>query len=216
MSGVRVVLALAAAACALLVPSAGAAVPGASDVNALLRGVPQQGPWLGKRTAPLIVVEYVDLQCPYCAVFSRQTLPPIIRSYVRTGKVRLLFRGLAFVGPESATALRWTFGAGAQNKLWNVLELLYVQQGGENAGWVTQPLLNAVAHSVPGLDLARLKKDAPRTGLAIASAASAASAAKVPGTPYLQVGRSLATLQPLRLKSLESRDLAAQLDALLR
>lgn len=212
----RVVLALAAAACALLVPSAGAAVPGASDVNALLRGVPQQGPWLGKRTAPLIVVEYLDLQCPYCAVFSRQTLPPIIRSYVRTGKVRLLFRGLAFVGPESATALRWTFGAGAQNKLWNVLELLYVQQGGENEGWVTQPLLNAVAHSVPGLDLARLKKDAPRTGPAIASAASAAKAAKVPGTPYLQAGRSLATLQPLRLKSLESRDLAAQLDALLR
>lgn len=207
---------LAAVAAALLgIPSAHAAVPGAGQVNGLLRGIPQQGAWLGKKTAPLVVVEYVDLQCPYCAVFSRQTLPPVIRSYVRTGKVRLLFRGLAFVGPDSTTALRWTYGAAGQNKLWNVLELLFANQGGENEGWVTQPLLNTVARSVPGLDLARLKKDASRTGLTIASAASAAQAAKVPGTPYLQAGRSLSKLQPLRLKSLEARDLAAQLDALL-
>lgn len=206
----RLVL-VAIAALLLAVPAAQAA-----DVNGLLRGIPQQGPWLGKKTAPLVVVEYVDLQCPYCAVFSRQTLPPIIRSHVRTGKVRLLFRGLAFVGPDSTKALRWTYGAAAQNRLWNVLELLFGSQGGENEGWVTQPLLDRVARSVPGLDLARLRKDAPRTGLEIASAASAAQAAKVPGTPYLQVGRSLAKLQPLRLKSLDARDLAAQLDALLK
>jgi protein-disulfide isomerase len=208
---VRAALALLVAVAALVVPSANAA-----DVNALLRGIPQQGPWLGKKTAPLTLVEYVDLQCPYCAVFSRQTLPPIVRSHVRTGKVRILFRGLAFVGPESATALRWTYGAGAQNKLWNVLELLFANQGGENKGWVTQSLLNAVARSVPGLDLAKLKRDAPRTGMQIASAAAAAEAARVPGTPYLQVGRSLSKLQPLRLKSLEAKDLAAQLDALLK
>jgi protein-disulfide isomerase len=213
---VRAALALLVAVAALVVPSANAAVPGAADVNALLRGIPQQGPWLGKKTARLVLVEYVDPQCPYCAVFSRQTLPPVIRSYVRTGKVRILFRGLSFVGPESTTALRWMFGAGAQNKLWNVAELLFVNQGGENEGWVTQSLLNAVARSVPALDLARLRKDAPRTGLEIASAAAAAEAAKVPGTPYLQVGRSLSKLQPLRLKSFESRDLAAQLDALLK
>jgi protein-disulfide isomerase len=212
----RAAFALLVAVAALVVPAATAAVPGAADVNALLRGIPQQGPWLGKKTAPIVLVEYVDLQCPYCAVFSRQTLPPIVRSYVRTGKVRLLFRGLSFVGPDSATALRWTYGAAAQNRLWNVLELLFVNQGRENEGWVTQSLLNAVARSVPGLDLAKLRKDAPRTGLEIASAASAAEAAKVPGTPYLQVGRSPATLRPLRLKSLESKDLAGQLDALLK
>ena len=164
----------------------------------------------------MVLVEYVDLQCPYCALFSRRTLPPVIRSYVRTGKVRLLFRGLAFVGPDSTKALRWTYGAAAQNKLWNVLELLFAGQGGENEGWVTQPLLDKVARSVPGLDLARLRKDAPRTGLEIASAAAAAQAAKVPGTPYLQAGRSLGKLQTVRLKSLEARDLAAQLDALLK
>jgi protein-disulfide isomerase len=213
---VKVELAVLVAAAALLAPTANAAAPGASDVNALLRGIPQRGAWLGKPTAPLIVVEYVDLQCPYCAVFSRKTLPPIIRSHVRTGKVRILFRGLAFVGADSQTALRWTYGAAGQNKLWNVLELLFVSQGGENEGWVTQPLLEGIARSVPGLDLAQLTKDAPRTGLTIAAAAAAAKTARVPGTPYLQAGRSLARLQPLRLKSLESRDLAAQLDALLR
>ena len=213
---VRVALAAGAIALGLaLAGAASAAAPGTGDVNALLRGIPQHGAWLGKPTAPLIVVEYVDLQCPFCAQFSRQTLPPIVRSYVRTGRVRILFRGLAFLGADSTKALQWTYGAAAQNKLWNVLELLFVNQGGENEGWVTQKLLTSVARSVPGLDLAKLRRDAPRSGLLIASAASAAKAARVPGTPYLEVGRSLAKLQRLQLRSFDARDITVQLDRLL-
>jgi hypothetical protein len=196
--------------------AAAAAVPGAAEVNARLRGIPQHGAWLGKPTAPVILVEYVDLQCPFCARFSQQTLPSILRGYVRTGRVRILFRGLAFLGSDSTKALQWTFGAAAQNRLWNVLELLFANQGQENSGWVTDKLLTSVARSVPGLDLKRLRRDAPRSGLLVASAASAARAAKVPGTPYLQAGRSLATLRPLRLTSFDAADLTSQLDLLLR
>ena len=208
---------LAAVVCAAIAGgTAGAAVPGTADVNARLRGIPQHGPWLGKPTAPVLLVEYVDLQCPFCARFSQQTLPPILRGYVRTGRVRILFRGLAFLGSDSTKALQWTFGAGAQNRLWNVLELLFANQGRENSGWVTEQLLHGVARSVPGLDLQRLHRDAARSGLLVASAASAAKAAKVPGTPYLEAGRSLAALRPLPLASLDAADLAAQLDRLLR
>lgn len=213
---VRLVLFAVVAALALAVPSASASVPGAADVNALRKGIPQQGAWLGEPTARLLLVEYVDLQCPYCALFSRQTLPPVIGRYVRTGKVRVLFRGLAFLGPDSLKALRWTFGAASQNELWNVAELLFANQGRENGGWATQSLLNSVARSVPKLDLARLRRDAPRTGLQIDAATAAAKAAKVRGTPYLQVGKSLGSLQPLKLKSLEASDLTKQLDALLK
>jgi protein-disulfide isomerase len=213
------ILACALAALVVSVPAAGAAsrspAAGPQDVSALLRGIPQHGAWLGRPGAPLTVVEYVDLQCPYCAKFGRETFPTLVRTYVRTGRVRMLFRGLAFLGPDSQTALRWTFAAGRQNRLWNVLELLFAKQGRENSGWVTPSLLTRVARSVPGLDTARLRRDSARVTSEIAAAAAAAKAARVPGTPYLEVGSSLMTMQPLRLRSFDPKDLAAQIDALL-
>jgi len=213
-AGFALVVMLAAAAAAAA--TAVASVPGAAGVDALLRGVPQHGAWLGKQTAPVVLVEYVDLQCPYCAEFSRRTLPPLVRVYVRTGKVRILFRGMAFVGADSLTALHWTFGAAGQNKLWNVLELLFRRQGRENSGWVTSRLLIEVARAVPGLDVARLTRDAKHTDFLIAAAAAAAKTANVPGTPYFQVGRSLSSLAPLRLESFDADDISARIDKLLR
>jgi len=202
---------------ASLVAAAAAAVPAASAGDgSLLHGVPQHGAWLGRPSAPVVLVEYVDLQCPYCAEFSKRTLPPLIRGYVRTGKVRILFRGMAFLGPDSVEALRWTFGAAAQNKLWNVLELLFRRQGRENSGWVTSRLLIEVARAVPGLDVARLTRDAKHTDFLIAAAAAAAKTANVPGTPYFQVGRSLSSLAPLRLESFDADDISARIDKLLR
>lgn len=199
-------------------PAGRAAVPGAREVAALLRGIPQRGATLGSTKAPLVVVEYADIQCVYCARFARETLPAIVRRYVRTGRVRLVFRGLAFLGPDSATTLRWTLAAGRQNRLWNVLELLFVNQGEENSGWATQARLDAVARSVPGLDLARLRRD--RAGKAVAAqiAADVAAARKagVTGTPSFQAGPSLAALRTLQLESFDPDDLAAQLERLLR
>lgn len=212
-------VALLAAALAVAISTAvtaAASVPGAAGVNALLRGVPQHGAWLGRSNAPVVLVEYVDLQCPYCAEFSKRTLPPLIRGYVRTGKVRILFRGMAFLGADSMTALRWTFGAAGQNKLWNVVELLFRSQGRENSGWVTPRLLASVAAAVPGLNVAKLRRDAAHADFQIASAAAAAKAARVPGTPYFEVGRSLSALQPLRLESFDPGALAAAFDRLLR
>jgi protein-disulfide isomerase len=213
----KAILCACVAAVTLAAPMpAAAALPGAGAVQTLLRGIPQQGPWLGRPTAPVTLVEYVDLQCPFCATFSAQTLPPLVKAYVRTGRVRILFRGLAFLGRDSTTALRWTFAAGRQNRLWNVLEILFANQGRENAGWVTQSLLTRVARAVPGLDVARLRRDTSRTSAQIANAAEAATAARVPGTPYLAAGTSLLTLKPLTLKSFDAGELAAQLDRLLR
>ncbi len=79
-----------------------------------------------------------------------------MREYVRPGKLRLEFRGLAFVGSDSATALRTALAAGRQNRLWNVVDLLYRNQGTENTGWVTESLLRSVGEATPGLDVGRM------------------------------------------------------------
>jgi protein-disulfide isomerase len=164
------------------------AMPAAA--SRLLAGVRQRGLVLGSAKAPVTLVEYADLQCPYCAAWTRQTLPVLIADYVRSGKLRIVFHGLAFVGPDSRSALTATVAAGRQNRLWDVLDTLYHRQGAENSGWFTEALLGQVVADIPGLDRARLDRDrrSAWTAVQMRAAASAAAAAGVSGTPSFQIG----------------------------
>lgn len=120
--------------------------------NKLLAGIPQNGGTLGNPKAPVTMYEFADLQCPGCDQYMKDAFPDIVRKYVRTGKVKVVWNGISFIGPDSEKALRYVNAAGQQNKLWNVAELLYRNQGAENSGWVTNALLRSVGTAVPGLD----------------------------------------------------------------
>jgi|1185.fasta_scaffold33258_2 hypothetical protein len=190
---------------------------GVADDAALFEGIPQHGNVLGSPNAPVTLVEYADLQCPYCGAFARNALPSLVDDYVRTGKVKLVFRGLAFVGPESETALRTVIAAGDQNRLWNVAHLMYSNQGPENTGWVDETYLRSVAGAVPGIDVPRLDS---RTGDAsvtdtIARDAHNATADGVSSTPSFLVGRTGGTLRPLDVTKLEAASFKPALRELL-
>lgn len=84
---------------------------------------------LGREDAPVSIVEFTDLQCPYCAQFATQTFPDIRRNYIDTGKVRFASRDLplpfhAFAFP-AAVAARC---AGEQGKFWEFREALFAGQ----------------------------------------------------------------------------------------
>jgi protein-disulfide isomerase len=173
-------------------PSAGSALLGVGDVLNILDGIPQHGLVLGKPSAPVTVAEYADLQCPYCARFSTDELPTFVSRYVRTGKAKLEFRGLAFVGPDSVTGLHTALSASSQNRLWQVVDILYRNQGAENSGWISDSLMRQVAAAVPGLSLERLLagRSDPTVDSLAKAAAAAATADGVNSTPSLFVGRS--------------------------
>jgi protein-disulfide isomerase len=40
---------------------------GVVEVSTMLDGIPQDGTTLGRANAPVTLLEYADLQCPYCA-----------------------------------------------------------------------------------------------------------------------------------------------------
>lgn len=88
----------------------------APAVQSLFAGIPQQGAVIGSPMARVTLVEYADLQCPYCGKWARETLPVLIKEYVRTGKLRIVFKGLAFLGPDSEKALRAVIVAGRQGR----------------------------------------------------------------------------------------------------
>jgi protein-disulfide isomerase len=195
-----------------------ATVTGAARVDALLHGIPQQGTALGSPSAPVTLVEFADPQCPYCGVWARDALPPIVDRYVRSGKVRVVFEGMAFVGPDSATALRTALAAGQQSRFWNVLELLYENQGTENTGWVTDSLLREIGAAVPGLDTERMLADRSSAAVdrAVANADSVARAAGVNSTPTFGVGRTGGQVRLVPVTSLTAAALTPAIDAALQ
>jgi protein-disulfide isomerase len=154
-----------------------------------LDGIPQEGRVLGSPDAEVTLIEYADLQCPACRAYTESYFPEIVNGYVRPGRVKTEFRGLAFIGPDSETALRWVLAAGLQDRLWQLQEALYRNQGGENSGWVTEDLLRRVAAEIPGLDADRVLEDAQgdEVGAQVSEAAAQAQADEIRGTPGLVV-----------------------------
>jgi protein-disulfide isomerase len=183
----------------------------------LFAGIPQQGIVIGAPAAPVTLVEFADLQCPYCADFARVGLPTLVRDYVRTGRVKVVFQGLAFLGPDSRTALRAVLAAGLQNHAWDVLHGLYGRQGAENAGWVTAQLVREVAREVRGLDVPRLLRQSksPAVTRLMLEAQRFAHERDLSGTPTFFVGRSGGPLQFIHLSSLSAEALRPALDAAL-
>jgi protein-disulfide isomerase len=172
--------------------SAAVGVHGAATTEALFDGIPQRGNVLGKPKAPVTIVEYADYQCPFCGQFARDTLPAIVDEYVRPGKVRIVYQGIAILGPDSTTALQAAVSAGMENKLWNYGELLFHNQGEENTGWVTDDLLRELGASVPGLDVDAMMngRSSAEVAAAISTAQSAAQAAGVNATPSFEIGKT--------------------------
>ena len=64
-----------------------------------LSGIPQSGAVLGQASAPVEILEFADLQCPFCAQAAASTLPGAIDRWVRPGTARIVFEPLAFIGP---------------------------------------------------------------------------------------------------------------------
>src|SRR5256714_9278797 len=110
-----------------------------------LAGIPQHGDTLGKPTAPATVIVYEDPQCPFCRRWNAETLPTVLRDFVRTGRIKLVYRGVVIIGPNSVQGLRAIYAAANQNKLWNLVDALYARQGAENSGWITGTVILAAA-----------------------------------------------------------------------
>jgi len=171
--------------------SAASGLPGATDVESMLKGIPQSGLFLGSPSAPVQMVMYIDLQCPICQNFETTITPTLIAKYIRPGKVRLELEPWAFIGPDSTRGQKALLAAAEQNKAFDFAQVLYDNQGTENTGWLSDSMIVQIAESVTGLDVPKLLADrnAAKVKQQIDAVASSAAANKVTGTPTVLVGR---------------------------
>lgn len=195
------------------------ALPGAADVHLMFDGIAQKENVLGAASAPVTLVEYADLQCPYCREFDTQALPDLVARFVRTGKVKIELRPLAFIGPDSTRGRAALIAAGKQSRLFQFMQLMYMNQGPENTGWLSEELVQQAAASIPGLDVRRLLD--VRNDDAVINRASAfdveAQTAGVSSTPTIYVGRSGGTLHEVELTSAsDSTGISAAVQRLLQ
>ncbi len=177
-----------------------------------LSGIPQEGRMLGSPDAAVTLVEWADPQCSGCRFYTEEFFPTVVDEYVRPGAVKTEFRGLPFIGEDSVKAYRFVLAAGLQNKLWNLQEALYRNQGEENSGWVTDGLIRQLAGDIDGLDVGRLFDDVERAdiGAEAEGAKAAGDAAGIQGTPTLRIAVGDAEAYDIQVGSVDQ--LRAALD----
>lgn len=184
-------------------------VAGAAATDALFRGIPQHGNVLGDPRAPATLVEFAEPQCPICGAWARETLPTVVRDYVRTGRLRLVFRGISFIRPtaDSDRALRVLAAAGLQGREFQLLDLLYRNQDAEGSGWITDGLMRSLGGAVAGLDVERMMADRSSDATNARIEAAASAAAQVMGsrlrTPTFLAGRSDGALAQIPISSFD-------------
>jgi protein-disulfide isomerase len=134
--------------------------------------------------------------------------------YVKTGKVRMVFRNLHFIGDDSRTAAQMAAAAGLQNHLWQFIDVFYANQGQENTGYVTDAFLRRMGGSVDGLDVekAMADRDSAAVQTQLANADDLATTYGLHATPSFLVARKGQQLSTFKPSSLSVDAFADELD----
>ncbi len=103
-------------------------------LQAVKINVTSSDPVKGDPKAKVTVVEFADYQCPFCERFHKEIYKQILTDYVDTGKVKFVYKNLAFLGKESTDAANAALCAKEQNKFWEYHDYLFDNQNGENQG----------------------------------------------------------------------------------
>ncbi|HEY63589.1 MAG TPA: DsbA family protein [Caldilineae bacterium] len=84
----------------------------------------------GSPDAPVVIFEFSDFQCPYCRRFAMDTAPQLDQEYVKTGKVRFIYKHfpLSFIHANAEAAAIASECAGQQGKFWEMHDRLFETQ----------------------------------------------------------------------------------------
>lgn len=141
----------------------------AAEVN--IEDVKTEGaPFIGETNAPVTLAYWFDYQCPFCKAVDvggvpqipiEPALPRIVKEYVDTGKVKIVFKDYAFLGPDSMT------GALYEHAIWKLYPdkfyewhtAMFKAQDEENGGFGDEASVFALTRGIAGIDADKVKAD---------------------------------------------------------
>ena len=155
---------------------------------------------IGALDAPVVLAEWTDLRCPFCAVFSRESLPVLIKEYVDTGKVRIEFHDVAFFGEDSEDAAVAARAAARQGRFLEFVTAVYdVAPQGSHPD-LPREVLTAFAEKAGVPDMPRFEADLddPALRTAVQDSTRAAQQLGVTSVPFFVAGdRAVAGAHPI-------------------
>jgi protein-disulfide isomerase len=121
-----------------------------------------QAPVLGDANAPHTIIEFGDFQCTFCTKLYTDVDAQIRADFIQTGKAKMVFKTLTFIGPESVATGLASECAKAQGKFWDFHDAIYKAEQAEetagkqseNSGNLTKDFFVKTAQSL-GMDTAK-------------------------------------------------------------
>lgn len=149
------------------------------------------GIMLGRPDAPLTMIEYTDLQCPFCRQYHITSYEQIKKEWIDTGKLRYILRDLPIesIHPQAMPAARATRCAGEQGKLWEMRHSILLNNArltGDSFATFAQDLkLDMNAFKKCSADAAKFQAD-------ISKDMTEAASVGISATPSFVIGRTSA------------------------
>jgi protein-disulfide isomerase len=142
---------------------------------------------MGKPNAPITIVEFTDIQCPFCRRFETEIFPELKRDYIDTGKVRFISRDLPLpFHPYAMQAAEASRCADDQKKFWEFRDAVLV-----SSDLPTRETILTSAETI-GIDLRafRVCLDSEKYKSQVEADANAADALQIHGTPTFVIAET--------------------------
>lgn len=153
----------------------------------------------GDVDAKIVMTEWADYRCPFCSVFTEDTLP-LLQPLVDDGTLRIEFRDLAIFGEDSINAAAAARAAGEQGLYWEFATALYESLPNQGHPPVGDDVVTAIAEQVGVPDMDKFQTDykSSETRGAVEADSAEAQAFGISGTPAFLVGTEfISGAQPL-------------------
>lgn len=188
--------------------------PGATDASAdqeateptgelpFVRRDPDDPLAWGDVDAPVVLVEWVDVRCPFCALFSRESLPTLIDEYVDQGLVRYEVHTVEYFGDQSGDAAVAVLAAAEQGLGMDYLTAVFEAAPPRGHADLHQEALIEFAEEVGVPDLASFTADLDREDLRAIVDQETREAAQlgISSVPFFVVGnRAIVGAQPVEV-----------------
>lgn len=164
-------------------------------------------PYIGKADAKVTLAYWSDYQCPYCKAVEiggipqipiTPALPTLIKEYVDTGKLKIVFKDYPFLGEDSITAALY------EHSIWKLYpekfyswreEMFKAQDDEGDQGFGDEASIVALIKKIPGMDAAKIKADVAANKAAYQTKIDADRAEGtsfgITGTPGFITGKTL-------------------------
>lgn len=148
---------------------------------------------IGAVDAPVVLIEWFDYRCPFCAAHANTTMPQLLQEYVASGQVRVEYHDVVFFGEDSLAAAVAGRAAGAQGKFPEFLQVLFAAAPGSGHPDMPRETLIEFARQagVPDIDAFTLALDDPQLAAQVAESTQYAQNLGITSVPFFVIGQSV-------------------------